>query len=396
MKPVELKKGIYWVGAVDWNIRDFHGYSTYEGTTYNSYLMVDDKITLFDAVKKEHFSTLMAHISQIVDPAKIDYLVVNHVEPDHSGSLPMLMEIIKPETLFCSEMGYKALIGHFHNNDWPYKVVKSGDEVMLGKRKVIFQETRMLHWPDSMFAYLPEEKLLISNDAFGEHLATVERFDDEVDQHRLMHQCAKYYANIIWPYSGLVQKLIKALGELKWEVDMIAPDHGVIWRKDPAKIIAAYDKWSGYQASNRVVVAYESMWKSTEQMALQITQGLADSNIDVQQMRLEITHRSEVVTALLEAKGLAVGSPTLNNNYMPQMADFLTYIKGLKPGNKLGLAFGSYGWSGEAVKQINEMLKATNFDLLNDGLRQQWVPDKDALKACYNLGTEMAQAIKQR
>jgi flavorubredoxin len=252
----------------------------------------------------------------------------------------------------------------------------------------------MLHWPDSMLAYLPQAKLLISNDAFGEHLATAERFDDQVDNQRLMTQAAKYYANILWPYSPLVQKIIKALGQLKWDFDTIAPDHGVVWRKNPGQIVAAYDKWSSYQAGPKALVVYESMWKSTEKMAAQITQGLADAGIPVQSYRLEINHRSDIIADLLEARALLLGSPTLNNQFMPQVADFLSYLKGLKPGRKLGAAFGSYGWSGEAVKQITESLRAMNIQVTEEGLRQQWAPTAETLQACYEMGQRVACAIK--
>lgn len=394
MKPVELKKGIYWVGAVDWNIRDFHGYATYQGTTYNSYLMVDDKITLFDTVKKEHFPTLMHHISQIVDPSKIDYLVVNHAENDHASSIPLLMEAVNPETVFCSEMGQKAIMGHFHGNTWPLKVVGNGETLDLGKRKVTFLETRMLHWPDSMFSYLPQEKLLISNDAFGEHLATSGRFDDEVDMHLIMQQAATYYANIIWPYSGIVQKLLHTIKELKLDFDMIAPDHGVIWRKNIGEIVAAYERWSSYQASNKAVVVYDTMWKSTEEMARYVTQGLIDSGVDeVVQMRLGVSHRSDVIAQLLDAKAIIVGSSTLNNNMLPTMADYLTYMRGLRPGAKFGAAFGSYGWSGEAVKQMTAYLKETNIELKGENVRQQWAPDKAALANSYKLGQDVGKEV---
>ncbi len=394
MKPVELKKGIYWVGAVDWNIRDFHGYSTYEGTTYNSYLLVDDKITLFDTVKKEHFPALMDNISQIVDPSKIDYLVVNHVETDHSGSLPQFLQVAKPETIYCSDMGQKALMGHFHGNAWPLKVAQNGETVNLGKTKVQFLETRMLHWPDSMFSYLPDYKLLISNDAFGEHLASSGRFDDEVDMNLIMEQAVKYYANILWPYSGLVQKLITTIKELKLDFDMIAPDHGVIWRKNLNTIISAYERWSSYQAGNKAVVVYDTMWKSTEEMARYITQGLTDAGVkDVHQMRLGVSHRSDVIAQLLEAKAIIAGSSTLNNNMLPSMADYLTYMKGLRPGQKIGAAFGSYGWSGEAVKDITAMLKAANIELKGENVRHQWVPDKAALANSYKLGLDIGKEV---
>jgi flavorubredoxin len=397
VKAVELKKGIYWVGAVDWNVRDFHGYSTYKGTTYNSYLMVDDKITLFDTVKKEYFPTMMHHISQIVDPSKIDYLVVNHVEPDHSGSIPLLMEMVKPEKVYCSEIGEKALLGHFHNQSWPLQPVKNGEQITLGKRKIVFLETRMLHWPDSMFSFLPEEKLLISHDAFGEHLASSARFADEVDLNLILPQAGKYYANILWPYSPLVQRLLQTIKDMKLEIDMIAPDHGVIWRKDLNVIIDAYDRWSSYQTRNKALVVYETMWKSTEEMAKYIVQGLSDSGVEeVMQMYLGVNHRSEVIAELLEAKAIILGSPTLNNNMMPRLADYITYMKGLRPGGKLAACFGSYGWSGEAVKIMNKQLKEANIELLDEtGIRHQWVPDKDALQNCYNLGIKAGQAIQR-
>ena len=208
MSNNELAKGIYWVGAIDWDVRDFHGYSTYKGTTYNSFLIVDKKVTLFDTVKRSHMDELLRNIRAIIDPAKIDYLVVNHVEMDHSGCLPEMMDIIKPEKLFCSPMGQKAIVDHFHREDWPYEVVKTGTEVSLGKRTIQFLETRMLHWPDSMFSYIKEDGILFSSDAFGQHYATSERFDDEVDLSEVMHESAKYYANILYLYAPLIKKLL--------------------------------------------------------------------------------------------------------------------------------------------------------------------------------------------
>ena len=230
MYSVEVKKDVHWVGAVDWSIRDFHGYTTYKGTTYNSYLLMDDKITLFDSVKKGFTGDMYHRIFQHTPPEKIDYLVVNHVEPDHSGSLPEVMERIKPEKLFCSTMGKKALLAHYHREDWPYEVVKSGDTVSTGKYDISFLETRMLHWPDSMFSYLPHGKLLISSDAFGHHWATSQRFDDEVNFNELMAHAAKYFANILNLYSPLILKLLNQVKEMGLEIDTIAPDHGIIWR----------------------------------------------------------------------------------------------------------------------------------------------------------------------
>jgi flavorubredoxin len=396
MEKVELKKDIYWVGAVDWDIRDFHGYSTEKGTSYNSYLVMDEKIALFDTVKKEKYGDLMHRIMHLTDPQKIDYLVVNHLEMDHSGSLPMAIERIKPEKIFTSANGAKAMAAHFHDIDaWPIQVVKSGDTLPLGKRTVHFLETRMLHWPDSMFSYLAEDKLLISHDAFGHHWATSERFDDEVETAELMHHCAKYYANILLPYSPLVQKILAQVTEMGLEIDMIAPDHGVIWRKDPGSILAAYDRWSKQESKAKALVVFDTMWHSTEVMAKAVADAIIDEGVSVKLLNLEVNHRSDVITELLDAKGLVLGSSTLNNGILPRMADMITYAKGLRPTGKVGAAFGSYGWSGEAVKIMTQALTDMKVELVADGVRINYVPDHEALAKCRELGKAVAKAIKE-
>lgn len=394
MKPIEVKPDIYWVGAVDWDIRDFHGYSTYKGTTYNAYLAVDEKVALFDTVKKGFFKDLLHRIHNIMDPKKIDYLVVNHLEMDHSGSLAEAIELIQPEKIFTSTMGQKAMQAHFHYKDWPVEVVKSGDTLKLGRRTVRFLETRMLHWPDSMFSYIPEEKLLISSDAFGLHWATSERFSDQVDQAELMHHAAKYYANILLLYSPLIQKLLGQVAQMGLALDMIAPDHGLIWRGNLGLILEAYDRWSRQEAVGKALVVYDTMWHSTELMAKAVADGVQDEGVCVKLMNLAVTHRSDVVTEILDAKALVVGSPTLNNGMLPRMADFLTYAKGLKPAGKLAAAFGSYGWSGEAVKLITEQLKEMKLEIVDEGLRHNYVPDHEALRKCRELGQKIGQAIK--
>ncbi len=394
MKPVEVKSGVYWVGAIDWNIRDFHGYSTYQGTTYNAFLIVDEKITLVDTVKKPFMGELIYRISQIVDPTKIDYLVVNHVEMDHSGSFIETVERIKPEKIFCSEMGKKALLKHFHRDDLPYEVVRTGSSISIGTKKLHFLETRMLHWPDSMFTYLPEEKLLISSDAFGQHWATSERFDDEVDLSELMRHAAKYYANILLLYSPLVQKLLAKVQELNLDIDMIAPDHGLIWRTHGKEIIEAYDRWSKHTARRKAVVVYDTMWHSTERMAHAVVSGLIDEGIEVKLMSLKSCHRSDIVTEVLDAKGLVVASPTINNGLFPTVADFLTYIKGLKPAGKMGFALGSYGWSGEAPRIIAKFFEEMKVEQIRDPIRVQYVPTHEELKECYEAGKELGIKIK--
>ena len=396
MKVVEIKPDVFWVGAIDWNIRDFHGYSTYKGTTYNAFLIKDEKVTLVDTVKAPFFSDLMHHIQQIIEPRLIDYLVVNHVEMDHSGSFLQAVDAIKPEKIICSEMGEKALINHFKRTDLPYEVVKTGDTIKTGKKTLQFIETRMLHWPDSMFTYIPEDKLLISSDAFGQHWATSARFDDEVPFDELMNHAAKYYANILLLYSPLVQKLLAKVKELNLDIDMIAPDHGLIWRKNISAILEAYDRWSRQEARRKAIVVYDTMWHSTEKMAKAITDGLIDEGIETIPMSLKVFHRSDIVTELLDAKGLVVGSPTINNGLFPTVADILTYMKGLKPVGKIGFAFGSYGWSGEAAKIISQYLSDMKVEqIIDEPLRIQYVPGHEALKKCYDLGRKLGERIKE-
>ncbi|MCK9294747.1 MAG: flavodoxin domain-containing protein [Desulfobulbaceae bacterium] len=393
---VEIKEKIHWVGAVDWNIRDFHGYSTYKGTTYNAFLAMDEKIALFDTVKKPFKSEMLHRISQLTDPAKIDYIIVNHVEMDHSGCLPEMVELIKPEKIFCSPMGEKAIQSHFHPKGWPLEVVKSGDTLKLGKKTVHFLETRMLHWPDSMFSYIPEDKLLISSDAFGQHWSTSERFNDEVSPEELLSHAAKYYANILMIFSPNVQKLLETVQKMKLDIDMIAPDHGLIWRKNPQQIIEAYARWSNYEAKEKAVVVYDTMWHSTEKMARAICQGLVEEGISVKMMDLKVNHRSDIITEILEAKAMLFGSPTLNNGMMPTMADVLTYLKGLRPKRKVGAAFGSFGWSGEAVKHINGFLEEMGTEIVDPGIKVKNVPTHEDYQKCFDLGVKVGQAVKAK
>lgn len=396
MKATEIKPKVHWVGAIDWNIRDFHGYSTYKGTTYNAYLVKDEKTALFDTVKKPFLSDLLHRIRQITEVSKIDYLIVNHVELDHSGAIPEMIDLIKPEKVICSEMGKKSLIEHFHREDWPYEVVKSGQTLSLGSKTVHFLETRMLHWPDSMFSYLAEDRLLISSDAFGQHWATSERFDDEVDQGELFTHAAKYYANILLLYSPLVQKLLGKVREMNLEIDMIAPDHGLIWRSDPGRIIQAYDGWSRQETTNKAVIVYDTMWRSTELMAKAIADGLVDEGVSVRLSNLKVNHRSDVMTQILDARAVLFGSATLNNGMLPMIADMLCYVKGLRPVGRIGAAFGSYGWSGEAVKLITQALEEMKFEVLDPGLRVKFAPTHDDLKRCRELGQKIGRAVMEQ
>ncbi|MEW6427717.1 MAG: flavodoxin domain-containing protein [Thermodesulfobacteriota bacterium] len=393
MNPQTIADNIHWVGAIDWNIRDFHGYSTYKGTTYNAFLIKDEKIALIDTVKKSHVGDLLHHISQLTEPEKIDYLIVNHVEMDHSGALPQIVERVRPEKIFCSKMGKKAIMEHFHPTDWPLVEVASGDTLSLGNKTLHFLETRMLHWPDSMFTYVAEDGLLFSSDAFGQHFATSERFDDEVDHTFLMEQAQKYYANILTLYSPLVQKLLAKVTEMKLDVRMIAPDHGLIWRSHIGDIMDAYARWSQNKGKRRALVIYDTMWESTKKMAKAVTAGIAETGVSVKMVDLSVNHRSEVMTDVLEAKAVILGCATLNNGMLPRMAGFLMYMRGLRPTNKIGAAFGSYGWSGEAVKLMNEAMTEMKFDIIEEGLRVKYVPAHDTLKQCVEMGNRIGKAV---
>jgi len=394
MKPVEIAKDIYWVGAVDWNIRDFHGYSI-KGTSYNAFLIMDEKIALIDTVKKEFTDDLLENISQITDPEKIDYVISNHTEMDHSGGLPSVMKKIgEDKPVFCSKIGHKNLSMHF-TQKFNYNPVEDGGKLSLGKRTLSFLETRMLHWPDSMFTYVNEDKILFSSDAFGQHYASAERFDDLLEDDIMPH-ARKYFANILLLYSPLILKLVEKLRGMNLEADMICPDHGVIFRKDPAKIVNAYVKWSGQAPKRKAVVIYDSMWHSTEKMAYAIVDALAQADVDVKPMHLRKCHRSDIITEALDAGAVIIGSPTLNNGLFPTVSDFLTYMKGLKPKSRIGAAFGSYGWSGEAVGLINQVLEEMKFNVLFPGLKVQYVPYNEGIKACLDLAEKIALKLPNK
>jgi flavorubredoxin len=394
MKPIQIADDIYWVGAIDWNIRDFHGYSTFQGTTYNAYLILDEKITLIDTVKKEFADEALETISEIIDPKKIDIVISNHTEMDHSGGLPRFMHKIgEDKPVYCSKMGQKALSAHFKAK-LNYQPVENGGELSIGKRTLTFLETRMVHWPDSMFTYAKEDKILFSSDGFGQHYAGVERFDDEMGDAVIPH-AAKYFANILLLYSPLILKLIESVKQMGLEISMICPDHGVMWRKDPGKIIGLYEEWSLQKPKNKALVIYDTMWHSTQTMAEAIVDGLGREGVDARARHLRSWHRSDLMTDVLDAGAIIIGSPTLNNGLFPTVADFMTYMKGLKPLNKLGAAFGSYGWSGEAVKLIKSEMEAMKFEMIDDGLRVQYVPEQDTIDACYDLAKKIAKRLAE-
>jgi anaerobic nitric oxide reductase flavorubredoxin len=394
MGKVTLAEGINWVGVVDWNLRDFHGYVTRRGTTYNAYLIQDEKTALVDTVKYTFSNELLRNICEIIDPAKIDYIIINHVEMDHSSSLPMIAEKAKKATIIASERGKDAITEHY-GEDFKIQTVKTGDTLKLGKRTLQFVEAPMLHWPDSMFTYIAEDKILMPNDAFGQHLASVQRFDDEVDEHVLMEEAATYYANILMPLAPLITRKIQEVVQLGIAPAVIAPSHGIIWRSNPSKIIQAYLDWSsGAAAKRKVVIVYDTMWGSTDKMARTIAEGAASEAVDVKLLKLRASDQTEAMTEILEAKAVVVGSPTLNNQMFPTLSSFLTYATGLKPKGKLWGFFGSYGWGGGAVKSMAETAKKAGFDVLEPSVEVKYVPDAEDLKKCFEFGRQIAAKIK--
>ncbi len=387
MTATKISDHVYWVGAVDWKIRDFHGYSLERGSSYNAYLVVGERVALIDTVKADFKDELLQRVSSVMDPRRIDYIVSNHAEMDHSGSLRALIEATEPDKVFASTMGVRVLSDHF---DLPVPVspVKDGETLSLGDLTLSFTETRMLHWPDSMFSLLKEDGVLFSNDAFGMHLASDERFLDEVSEWK--YQAAKYYANIFMPLSGVVAKLLDKIAPIVPSLRVIAPDHGPIWRKDLDQIISLYADWAAHKPSKKAVVVYDTMWGSTSQMAEAVAQGLEAGGARPRLMPLKTSHRSDIATELLDASALIVGSSTMNNNLLPPVADLLTYLKGLKPKGLIGAAFGSYGWSGEAVAQVHEQLAAMGGEVLAEDTKAKFVPRPTEIAQCVELGKAVA------
>jgi anaerobic nitric oxide reductase flavorubredoxin len=393
MNKVSLSEGINWVGVVDWNIRDFHGYVTRRGTSYNAYLILDEKTVLVDTVKHTFSTELLRNICEIVDPAKIDYIIVNHVEMDHSSSLPEVVKYAKNATIIASQRGKDAIIEHY-GADFSIQVVKTGDTLKLGKHTLSFVEAPMLHWPDSMFTYIIEDKILMSNDAFGQHLASVQRFDDEVDGHVLMEEAATYYANILMPLAPLITRKIQEVVKMGIPIEMIAPSHGIIWRSNPSKIIKAYLDWSANDSKNKAVVVFDTMWGSTDKMARAIADGAASQDVDVKVLKLRAANRTEAMTEILDAKAVVVGSPTLNNGMFPTIGSFLTYATGLKPKGKLWGFFGSYGWGGGAVKDMTELAQKAGFQVNETNVEVKYIPESEDLKKCFEFGQQIAIKIK--
>lgn len=397
MSSVKVLEDVFWVGAVDWNIRHFHGFtfSTHRGTTYNCYLILDEKNVLVDTVYAPFTEEMLENIREVIDPSEIDYVIANHVESDHSGAISEILKLAPQAEVVGTEKCKEGLQKHYFGN-WDFRVVKTGDHISLGERDLQFVEAPMLHWPDSMFTYIPQDRLLMPNDAFGQHWATSQRFDDRVDEHTLMDKAAKYYANILWPFSSLVIRKIDEIQDLGLDIDMIAPSHGLIWRKNPDKIVKAYLRWAKGEAQEKILVVYDTIWGSTEKMAKAIINGIISEDVETTLLRLPFSDVGEILKELLEAKGILIGSSTINNGLLPEVAPFLVELEGLRPKSKVGAAFGSYGWGGGAVKVIEDTLKKAGIKITASSLEVKWVPNEEELQKCFDFGSDFAKGVTKK
>ncbi|HIV67076.1 MAG TPA: FprA family A-type flavoprotein [Candidatus Mailhella excrementigallinarum] len=399
MQPVLLKPGIHWVGAVDFNLRNFHHYSrSPEGSTYNAYLIQDEKNVLVDTVSHHYFDELVAHISALVDPRKIDYIICNHLEQDHAGVLPRIVELCKPEKIFCSTMGLKSITRQFNTEGWPITAVKDGERLNIGKRNITFLETRMLHWPDSMVSYVEEDRVLFSNDAFGQNVATSRRFVDEYERPLLLRAMKDYYNNIVLPYSPMVLKTLDRVVQLGIPLDIIAPDHGLIFRtpEDIRFVLDSYRAFAEQKPKLRAVVAYESMWGATESMAYAVGDGLDDEGVPYVLMDMQHNHVSAVMNELADSGALILGSATRNNMPMVNMMALMAHVKGLKPQNLVGATFGAHGWSGEAPRMMAEELAAMKVEVVGEPVRAHFGAKAEELAACRELGAAVARTLKEK
>lgn len=392
MKPVKLKENIWWVGGIDWDLRDFHSYQISQGATYNAYLIIDEKVVLIDDVDAKHYSEMMERISHISDPAKIDLIVQNHVEMDHSSSLPLLLNDYPGKPVYTNAMAIKGLKLHF-KKDWNFQEIKSGDTLNIGRRNLTFVTTPMVHWPDNMVTYCPEEKILFSNDAFGQHVCSSERFDTEYPFDLALYQARHYYANIVMPYGSQVQKALAVLSKL--EIEMIATSHGLIWTKHVPDLIEHYAHWANNDTDpQKAVIVYDTMWKSTAKIACAIANAFENLGIKVRKYNLKNSNRSDIMADILDAGYICVGSPTINSTILPNVAGFLYYMKGMAPKKRIGMAFGSYGWGGQSIDIVHHLLgneKECGFEML-EPVRTQYIPDEETLK---NITKQTEENIKK-
>ena len=392
---MEIKDGVYWVGVVDWGLRHFHGFelSTHRGSSYNAYLILDERPTLIDTVWGPFEDELIENISRLIDPAKIEIVVANHSESDHSGALPAVMRYAPDATVVASRRGVQSVEGHYHQ-PWNFKPVVTGDRINIGKSDLLFVEAPMLHWPDSMFTYVTGRNVLMPNDAFGQHYATAFRFNDQVNQKELYEEALKDYVNIVTPFSAQVIRKIEEIKPLGLPIDMIAPSHGVIWRDQPMQIVEKYVQWAMQEPTPSAVILFDTMWQGTRHMAEAIGQGLADKGIDHKILHVGVTDRNDALVEVFKARTIIIGSPTVNGGVLPSILPIMEGCRGLKFQNKIGAAFGSYGWSGESVELIEEHFRACEIPLVREGVKCKWQPREEDLAECRKFGQELGEATK--
>ena len=393
----QITSKVSWVGKVDWELTRFHGdeYSTHRGSSYNSYLVRDQKTALIDTVWQPYNREFISRLKKDIDLKEIDFIIMQHNEIDHSGALPELMREIPDTPIYCTKKGEAIIRGHYHQ-DWNFVNVKTGDTLSLGDTTLTFVEATMLHWPDTMFTYMDQDGgILFSNDGFGQHFATESLFNETVEQAALMHEAEKYYANILNLYSPMVTKKIQQILAMNLPLSMICPSHGVIWKNNPAQIVEKYLAWADAYQENQVTIVYDTMWQSTRKMAEAIADGIREVTPDTMVVIKNIVHddKNDVITEVFRSRAVLVGSPTINNGHSFAIAGLLEMISGLKFKNKRAAAFGSYGWGGGSVKQISAKLAEAGFELVNDGIAKLWVPDTNALDDCKEYGREFARAI---
>lgn len=391
-----LKNNVHWVGKVDWELRKFHGddYSTHKGSTYNSYLIQEEKTVLIDTVWMPFAKEFVENLKSEIDLNTIDYIVVNHGEVDHSGALPELMKHIPNTPIYCSANAVKSLKGQYHQ-DWNFNVVKTGDTLDVGNGKqLVFVEMAMLHWPDSMASFLTQDNILFSNDAFGQHYATEKLYNDLVDQCDLFNEAIKYYANILTPFSAILKKKLQEVISLNLPIEIIATSHGVIWRDNPMQIVEKYLKWCDDYQENQITIIYDTMWNGTKTLAEKIGDGIAleDSEVTVKILNIAKYDVNDLMTEVFKSKTVLIGSPTVGNSVLHPIAGFIHFIKEMKFKNKKASGFGCYGWSGEGTKVINEMMKNAGFSIIGEGLKHNWNPDEDAKQNAVEFGKEVAKA----
>ncbi|MBW6517462.1 MAG: flavodoxin domain-containing protein [ANME-2 cluster archaeon] len=393
---IEIKENIFWTGIKDWEIKTFHGeeLSTHRGSTYNSYLIKDEKNVLVDTVWTPFKEEYVARLDAEFGLDNIDAVVVNHSESDHSGSLTHLMAQIPDVPIYCTKNGHDMIHRH-HHKDWKFIEVKTGDTLKTGKYELVFVEAPMLHWPDSMFTYVNGAKLLLPNDAFGQHYATSAMYNDEVDQCELFQEAIKYFANILTPFSSLVKKKIDEFKAMNVPVDMIAPSHGVIWRKDALDIVGKYYEWADAYQEDFVVIVYDTMWNGTKSMAEAIASGLRESGVHCKLFHLAKSDKNDVITEIFKSKGVLIGSPTVNKRVLSDVGALMETLRGLRFKKKAGAAFGGYGWSGESVGVIEEGLKNAGIEVVVPGIKFRYDPTVDELGECKQFGKQFAAHLKK-